>query len=332
MVLAIPLILLAAMLFSYGGILPGHEQSKGFVSWLGTQIKDTVEAVPWIGKNVYALATWVAHYVGAFFLQFVTPVTGFIGSVANYVLFTAKAWAGWAGELYTNTRWMLEVEIPKLIKAIPGEATHLVKYVEKRVTVIEHDVIKIGKAQLPTIEKALIAALGATFPLLIPEFLYIKRHWKGLLKLLASAGAIGATLPGLIEGSLRKWVTKELDDLWKRIKANEKKLAAGALAGVVAAALARLGMAWLNCDPWKQNARNLCRINTKWLTQLLLGGLAVFGTLDLIAFAKYLQPLIADGAKTVSHFWRADLKKNTLDQAFGDGGGAAVRDPGFGSA
>ena len=83
-------------------------------------------------------------------------------------------------------------------------------------------------------------------------------------------------------------------DTFKWIKTHPRSLASAAFAGAVAWALGKVGASWIRCNPFRQNAKALCRSNPGWWEDLLAGSIALVGTLSVVEFVKDMQTLERD--------------------------------------
>src|SRR6266536_647839 len=89
-----------------------------------------------------------------------------------------------------------------------------------------------------------------------------------------------------------------------RLRGLEGKLAAGAFAGLVVAALGRLGLRWLRCGNVNKVGRSVCGMNPSLLESLLADALLVGGAISLVALAEHMQGVVGESAGLIQRFWR----------------------------
>jgi hypothetical protein len=98
-----------------------------------------------------------------------------------------------------------------------------------------------------------------------------------------NVGAIPRTIPRV--GGLER----ELDAVAGKVRSLGKRLAPAALAGLVVAAIGRLGFGWVRCSKVGRAGRTLCGMNQDLLESLLFDTLLIVGSISVVEFAKELQ-------------------------------------------
>lgn len=138
--------------------------------------------------------------------------------------------------------------------------------------------------------------------------------------------SIATTLPRTIAaelGDVRGWTSKQLRRLTRRLSAVEEKLTLAALAGVIVGVIAR-EIPWVRCKNVGKVGKQLCGMPITQLEKLLadfaIASIAIFGTMSLEGLAVDEQKILAEVAKEVLHFWRADVKGVTRNPGLGDSG------------
>lgn len=79
-----------------------------------------------------------------------------------------------------------------------------------------------------------------------------------------------------------------------RVRGLERLIYPAAAAGLVATALARLGMSWLGCRNVRKIGRRACGLDPSLLDALIADSLLFFGTFSLVAFAEELQDVTGE--------------------------------------
>lgn len=100
---------------------------------------------------------------------------------------------------------------------------------------------------------------------------------------LPGIGAIPRTIPKV--GQLER----ELDHVAGRVRDIAKRLAPAAVAGLVVAAIGRLGFGWVRCSKVGRVGKSVCGLNENLLQGLLADALLIASAISIVEFAKELQ-------------------------------------------
>jgi hypothetical protein len=275
LLLAIPLIVIVTAFVAIGYAAIAPALSNATVSWL----KDAgAVARFFLGPVVdlsIKLARWLTHRLGEGWEDLsrlgVTWLSG-LYQWADLIIVNALEWPLW---LWRVQRWLLFVEIPKVLRAIPHAATSVVHSVTTRVIKIERTVVRLPKLSKAAAH-ALVAAAVATFirPFLA-DLQWLRRHFHALTHAIDHALPI-PTVP-------------TFPNIWKRIRALERKLSVPVGVALIVAALGRLGLGWIRCNKVRQVGRRLCGLDDSLIEKFLLDSLAIFGLVSVVEFAEGLQ-------------------------------------------
>lgn len=286
-------ILLTAFV-AYGTLFLHRSIGGGFVGWLGSQIKDTVAAVPWIGSQVVKLSAWLTHAIGSQFTQVEQHAVNWLSGLADYLDYTGESIAGIMYDLKASVHWLVEKEIPKLIRGLPSSVTHLVHSITTRVVHVERTIVKLPGLTKAQIKAAVAVAIPGIIAHDLPYFDWLRKHLKALEG--AIAGGAGAVIGGVAG------LPKDLINIRKRLARLEKLGIGGLAAGAVAAALAALGASWIRCNNWKRVGREVCLADSNLITELL--GLGITATVvvefrEIVKLAQSVETVTAQGIHDV---------------------------------
>ena len=246
--------------------------------WLGSGLDHINHFIMLQMGNAVEGTAWAWHQLIGQLAKFVYEVPHVLNDLA---LASAQAWdfAYRHGirqivTVYTNPLWATLHALQTLVHALEHAGGTTVKVVTRvvvhdlpRVTVrVEHNVTRIVRVEA----KAAVGALAHP----IPRIGALERDFQGIDRL--------------------------AKDAWRKLS---KPLV---FAGLVAAALTHLGLEWLRCSNYQRFGKKVCQIHPNVLDNFLLGLLAVFGTIELIPFAKNVQSAFSTVAPDVTHFWRSD--------------------------
>lgn len=253
-------ILLTAFV-AYGMLFLHRSIGGGFVGWIGSQIKDTVAAVPWIGSQVIKLTSWLSHAVGSQFTQVEQHAVSWLSALADYLDYTGESIAGIMYDLKNSVHWLVAHEIPKLIRGLPSSVTHLVHSITTRVVHVERTIVKLPGLTKAQIRAAVAVAIPGIIAHDLPYFDWLRKHLKALERVIAGAtgAVIGSAIPSI----------KDLIGIRKRIGKIERAIVGTAAIGLVATAIAALGGSWVFCRNWKRLGRGVCGLPSNIISDIL---------------------------------------------------------------
>ena len=281
MVLAIPLIVILAVLVAYGSSVLTRSSGAGVVKWLADQVLSTIVGGEWIAKQIVKLASYVAHELGSHFTAMEHTAAAWVASLANYVDYIGRATLLLPFEFSRFAYWLVRTEIPRLVKAYAPVVSKITHAVVSRVVRVERTIVKLprlSKAQAQALIAAAVARLIG--PYLIP-LRWLRAHFAALRA--AVAHPLPLPLP-------RSW-----PNLLRRVKRLEGLIGAGVAAGALVLALSRLGLGWIRCRNVTKAGKRLCGMDTSLLDELLAGTVAIVGAVSVVEFAKGLQAIEGEG-------------------------------------
>jgi hypothetical protein len=243
-----------------------------------------------------------------------------LGTGVNTTSYAWHRWAQWTAQSFTaigeaeryvatetlrGFQTMRRAVIPSLIAAAVGPLglilgrtiTHT-KSIERVVTVEAPKVTRLVKTAVTNV---------------YPTTIRVEKLGEATLrKAIAVAG--GLAIPRL--GQLERDLAAAQAKLGKIVRT----LTPAGVIGLVAAAVAELGLSASKCSNVQKFNKGLCGMNPKWIEDLLLGAVAIFGSLSLVKLAEDYKLLFGDVATEARHFWRADVKGPGKDRAIGTSG------------
>ncbi len=257
----IPMALLLTAFVAYGLAFLTRSVSGGMFGWLTGFLKIGLLLPVAVTSAVVDLTKWLSHAIGTHYQQVEYHASAWLGSIADASDYVNKSLAGIAYDLHDFSRWLVLTEIPRLVHAIPGEATKAVKVIEKRLPGIEKIVYRVPKLTKAAVAAAVAVAIPGVITHDLPYFDWLKKHLKALELILA--GATGAVLGAAIP------LPKDLLGIRKRIGKIERAIVGTAAVGLVATALARLGVSWIRCNNWKRLGRGVCGLPASVISDFL---------------------------------------------------------------
>ena len=271
----IPIEILVVMLVSLGMALTAKIQGNwwsNFVNGL-TPLARLILIKPL--ELAVNTARYIAHEFGLNWNSLQSWGVAFFGALYQWASLALGLAMDWPLYLVRLQYWLLDVAIPDAIKAALRGIHGSVKVVTRTLPAIERTIVKFPKLSKAA-AKALVAAAVATYvhPFLA-DLQWLRRHFHALTHALDHALPI-PTLP-------------TFPNIWKRLRALERKLSVPVGVALIVGALARLGIGWIRCNKVKQVGRRLCGLDDSLIEKFLLDSLAIFGLVSVVEFAEGLQ-------------------------------------------
>ena len=287
---AIPPLVIIGLIVAIGLAVTARPLSEGVTAWLRDAGRVAAFVLGAVGPIAVKLTQWITHNIGAEFRDLERlGVAWFSGLYqwADLVVTNAIEWPLW---LWRLQRWLLFTEIPRLIRALPHAGTTLLHTVTRQVVRVERTIVRLPKLTAAQ-ARALIAAAVATYvhPYLA-QLRWLRAHFVALTHAIDHALPI-PTVP-------------TFPNIWKRIRALEKKLAVPLGIAAVVAALGRLGLGWIRCNKVRQVGRSVCGLDQNLLESLLLDTLAVFSIVSVVEFANGLRAIEDEAVGILHHLIR----------------------------
>ena len=274
---AIPPLVIIGLIVAIGLAVTARPLSEGVTAWLRDAGRVAAFVLGAVGPIAVKLTQWITHNIGAEFRDLERlGVAWFSGLYqwADLVVTNAIEWPLW---LWRLQRWLLFTEIPRLIRALPHAGTTLLHTVTRQVVRVERTIVRLPKLTAAQ-ARALISAAVATYvhPYLA-QLRWLRTHFHALTHAIDHALPI-PTVP-------------TFPNVWKRIRALEKKLAVPLGIAAVVAALGRLGLGWIRCNKVRRVGRSVCGFDDSLLDSWLLDALAIFSLISVVEFATELRAI-----------------------------------------
>jgi hypothetical protein len=267
--LAIPLIVLVAILFALGASATSATAGGATSSWLGTIIKKAAFFAPDFIKFSIAFAKWLANKMGIHYGALVQHAVKWFTQLAHYQDVVGYWSLYWPIGLYHEVVTLTTVTIPRLIDARTKPLNRRIDTAEaeaKAAAGIAHSFPKVAKGNskvrdVTVIERVAMPHAG--------EWDWIHHHWTALQRAVAGvASDVGhITLPHAPAWP-RPWrgIRSELGKLWK--------FRNYVLSATGAAALVAIGIGGVSGNCVKKGAigkvaRRLCGLSSHALNDLL---------------------------------------------------------------
>jgi hypothetical protein len=275
LLVGIPFLVVIAAFFAVGAATQARAHGNAFTQWLINASAIGVFLLGPIAKLGVNLARWITNEIGKAATPLLHMGATWLSGLAQWASVVIENALLWPYELSKFAYWLLDVYLPRLLKTIPHIAGQVVHSVTSRVVRIERTVVKLPKLSKAAAH-ALVAAAVATYvhPFL-SDLRWLQRHFHALTAVLPRALPI-PTVPAF-------------PNVWKRLRALERRIGVPVALGVVATAIARLGVGWIRCNKVRQLGRAACGMDDSLLASILLDSLAIFSILSVVEFATELR-------------------------------------------
>jgi len=286
----VPVLLLMYFVFVVGTATISRQLSAGVTAWL----RDAGTVARYLGgpaaELTIRLTRWITHSVGEVFADAERLAVAWFSGLYQWAALAVGQALAWPIELFRLQWFLLTKAIPDAIQAALRGVHGTVTVVTKVLPGITRTIVKLPKLTKAQ-AKALIAAAVATYvhPYLA-QLRWIRAHFHALTAVLPRALPIPQfpTFP----------------NIWKRLRALEKRLAPAAVAALVVAALARMGLGWIRCNRVKRVGKAVCGLDESLIDGLLLDTLAIFGAVSVVEFAKGLRTIEGEAVGILHHLIR----------------------------
>jgi hypothetical protein len=221
-----------------------------------------------------SLASWITNKVGGQWRDLERGALGWISGMYQWATLAITQAMEWPYHLFRLQAWLLTVELPRLIRALPHAGTTVLHAVTTRVVRIERTVVRLPKLTKAQTKAMVAAAIAVTVGPYLRWLRWLRAHAPALSRVIAHA----LPLPNV----------PAIPNIWKRIRALEKRLAVPLGIAAVVAALGRLGLGWVRCNKVRRLGRSVCGMDDSLLEKLLLDALAILSIVSVVEFTEGL--------------------------------------------
>jgi hypothetical protein len=286
----VPVLVIVAFFGALIFAVMGRQVSEGIVGWLKDAGRIGAFLAGPTGAVAVKLTRWITHNVGAVFADFERLTVTWFSAIYQYFDLVITNALEWPVYLWRFQRWLLFHELPKLAHAVPKLATQVVHSVTTRVVHVERTIVKLPKLSRAAATALVSAAVAKWIHPYLSALRWLKAHMHTLTVAIPRALPI-PTVPAF-------------PNLWKRVRALEKRLAVPVGIAAVVAALGRLGLGWIRCNNVRKAGRSVCGIDSSLLDSLLLDTLAVFSIVSVVEFAHGLRSIEDEAVGILHHLIR----------------------------
>lgn len=316
----IPLLIILTAFVAYALAALSRSFSGGFVGWLENTLltAGTLFSIPLAAA--LRLTSWLTNKLGLHFAEVFGFAVQFLAGIGQWLRTTIDLALSWPQELFRLQQWLVWHEIPKLLKALPNVVSTVVHDVVKVVHVVEQKVVKFPKLAESVAHAALVKLIPFPLGQLWGAVGWLLHHLRAVIH--AVEHAAGEVVhPGRLWKDVTVPFGRTIAQIRKRFRSLAWLGAFASASALVSAALVKMGLSWVRCKNVGKTGKAICRAPTKWLENLLLGTVAIFGTISLRVFAKEVYDLTRDAADQINRFWRNDLKATGANPGLGEIGG-----------
>jgi hypothetical protein len=298
--LAIPIVILLALLVSMGYAATARSVAGGFASWMPGWLKKAAFFALPLADQVIRLTKYLTHELGTHFAAIEAQGVKWFHDLAHYVDVVGYWSLYWPVGLFHEVVHLTTVTIPRMIHAKTAPIQRQADAAEaqaKAAAGVAHSFPKVAKAnshvpELTRVERVAMPHAG--------EWDWLHRHWKGVRNAVLGAVAVAGALthPGSIpwENPFSEWVKQNK----KRLSRLELLLGATGAAALVARALGGVTVNCVRKGNIGKVARRLCGLDGALVDLLLLETTLIVGAVSVVEFAEALL-VIEDEALKIAH-------------------------------
>ena len=290
LVLVVPFLILLYFIFVVGTATISQQLSSGFTSWL----RDAgAVAKFFLGPTVdltLKLSRWITHKVGEVFADAERLAVAWFSGLYQWAALAVGQALLWPIELFKLQWWLVTKAIPDAIQAALRGVHGAVTTVTKVLPGITCTIVRLPKLTKAQATALISAAVAKWIHPYVAMLRWLRVHFHALTVAIPRALPI-PTVPAF-------------PNVWKRLRALERKIGVPVALGVVATALARLGLGWIRCNRVRKVGKAVCGIDDSLIDGLLLDTLAIFGAVSVVEFAKGLRTIEGEAVGILHHLIR----------------------------
>jgi hypothetical protein len=293
--LAIPIVILLALLVSMGYAATARSVAGGFASWMPGWLKKAAFFALPLADQVIRLTKYLTHELGTHFASIESQGVKWFHDLAHYVDVVGYWSLYWPVGLFHEVVHLTTVTIPRMIHAKTAPIQRQADAAEaqaKAAAGAAHSFPKVAKGNSRVTDITVIKRVAMPHA---GEWDWIHEHFGDIQKTVAAAATAGATvaLPHAHAFPVPFGLT--IRGLKRRLRSLEYFTAATGAAVLVARAIGGVSPRCVKKGPIGKIARALCGLPTNFLNDLL----GIFADIWIVENICTLLPLLETGAEKV---------------------------------
>jgi hypothetical protein len=295
--LAIPIVILLALLVSMGYAATARSVAGGFASWMPGWLKKAAFFALPLADQVIRLTKYLTHELGTHFAAIESQGVKWFHDLAHYVDVVGYWSLYWPVGLFHEVVHLTTVTIPRMIHAKTAPIERQAAAAEaqaKAAAGAAHSFPKVAKGNSHVTELTRVERVAMPYA---KDWYWLHKHWKGVRAAVTGAVAVAGALthPGSIpwENPFSEWIKHNK----KRLSRVELLLGVTGAAALVARAL---GVTSANCVR-KGNlgkvARRICGLDSSLVDLLLLEATVIVGAISVVEFAEGMLAIEDEAVK-----------------------------------
>jgi hypothetical protein len=295
--LAIPIVILLALLVSMGYAATARSVAGGFASWMPGWLKKAAFFALPLADQVIRLTKYLTHELGTHFSAIEAQGVKWFHDLAHYVDVVGYWSLYWPVGLFHEVVHLTTVTIPRMIHAKTAPIQRQADAAEaqaKAAAGVAHSFPKVAKGNSHVTELTRVERVAMPHA---KEWDWLNKHWKGVRRAVLGAVAVAGAvaLPGglTFENPFAEWIKHNK----KRLARLELLLGAAGAAALVARALGGVTANCVRKGNIGKVARRICGLDSNLLDLLLIEATVIVGAISVVEFAEGMLAIEDEAVK-----------------------------------